>query len=138
MTMFGSLVQRLTSPVTSPAASRRSRFASPTSRLAPRKSRAAKHLLEKRRSKSRVRTSASSASIEITSIGLPQPLLQSNGNLANWQHAAFPPIRATKSLGRLDGIKEKHSKFSDTPISDIFSLIITKNPKLFMDTKFFE
>ena len=67
MSMFGSLVQRLTSPVTSPSAPRR-RFKSPArfevqsepedeagcgSGPTRRKSRAAKHLLDKRRAKSR-------------------------------------------------------------------------------------
>lgn len=112
MTMFGSLVQRLTSPVTSPAIARR-RFKSPSrwevqsepedeagpaglsqhvSRItggAARKSRAAKHLLDKRKSKSRARG---------LNVSEPQP--------CSWQDTAFFPLRGTKSLGRLDGMKE--------------------------------
>lgn len=120
--MFGSLVQRLTSPVTSPTISRR-RFKSPSSSSrwevqsepedegghsaataqhvtggAARKSRAAKHLLDKRKSKSRARG---------LNVSEPQP--------CSWQDAAFPPLRGTKSLGRLDGMKEVSN--SRSPVS---------------------
>ena len=106
MSMFGSLVQRLTSPVTSPSAPRR-RFKSPArfevqsepedeagcgSGPTRRKSRAAKHLLDKRRAKSRQSPRAGLV------VGAPQPV--------SWHEAAFPPLRCTKSLGRLDGLKE--------------------------------
>ncbi|XP_051159369.1 rho GTPase-activating protein 20-like isoform X2 [Leptopilina boulardi] len=102
MTMFGTIVQRLTSPVTSPTSPRR-RFKSPSrweiqsdpeddSIVPVRKSRA-KHLLDKRRSKSRARC---------LNVSEPQPCEDGS----TWQDIAFPPLRGTKSLGRLDGIKE--------------------------------
>jgi len=71
MTMFGTLVQRLTSPVTSPTSPRR-RFKSPSrwevqsdpedDSVAPVRKSRAKHLLDKRKSKSRVRALHSSQS----------------------------------------------------------------------------
>jgi hypothetical protein len=104
MTMFGTLVQRLTSPVTSPTSSRR-RFKSPSrwevqsdpeddSAVPVRKSRA-KHLLDKRKSKSRVRALHSSQSDHLQMC-----------NVGGWHDVSFPPLRGTKSLGRLDGMKE--------------------------------
>jgi len=104
MTMFGTLVQRLTSPVTSPTSSRR-RFKSPSrwevqsdpeddSAAPVRKSRA-KHLLDKRKSKSRVRALHSSQSDHLQMC-----------NIGGWHDVTFPPLRGTKSLGRLDGMKE--------------------------------
>ncbi|CAB0030998.1 unnamed protein product [Trichogramma brassicae] len=116
MTMFGSLVQRLTSPVTSPTSSRR-RFKSSSrweaqsepedeatgasstsggSGPSARKSRAAKQLLNKRKSKSRCR------GLEVSE---PQA--------CSWQDQLFPPLRATKSLGRLDGMKEHLMRSED-------------------------
>ncbi|KAK0179490.1 hypothetical protein PV327_005237 [Microctonus hyperodae] len=104
MTMFGTLVQRLTSPVTSPTSSRR-RFKSPSrwevqsdpeddGNAPVRKSRA-KHLLDKRKSKSRAR-----------GLNVGEPILCAAApNAAGWCDAAFP-LRGTKSLGRLDGLKE--------------------------------
>ena len=102
MTMFGTLVQRLTSPVTSPTSTRR-RFKSPSrwevqsdpedEAVAPVRKSRAKHLLDKRKSKSRARC---------LDVSEPQPLV----NGSPWQDMAFPPLRGTKSLGRLDGIKE--------------------------------
>ncbi|XP_011306051.1 rho GTPase-activating protein 20-like [Fopius arisanus] len=104
MTMFGTLVQRLTSPVTSPTSSRR-RFKSPSrwevqsdpeddGGTTVRKSRA-KHLLDKRKSKSRARG---------LNVGEARicPTAPSAGS---WCEPAFP-LRGTKSLGRLDGMKE--------------------------------
>lgn len=102
MTMFGTIVQRLTSPVTSPTSPRR-RFKSPSrweiqsdpeddSIVPVRKSRA-KHILDKRRSKSRARC---------LNVSEPQPCEDGS----TWQDIAFPPLRGTKSLGRLDGTKE--------------------------------
>lgn len=98
MTMFGALVQRFTSPVTSPTSPRR-RFKSPSrwevqsdpedDPAAPVRKSRAKHLLDKRKSKSRTHG------------------LHSSDHLQNgWHDAAFPPLRGTKSLGRLDGMKE--------------------------------
>ncbi|XP_011506060.1 PREDICTED: rho GTPase-activating protein 20-like [Ceratosolen solmsi marchali] len=106
MTMFGSLVQRLTSPVTSPTSPRR-RFKSPSrwevqsepeddgqaSTATPARKSRAKHLLDKRKSKSRAR------GLNLAAVGEPQPC-------SSWQELAFPPLRGTKSLGRLDGMKE--------------------------------
>ncbi|XP_012227825.1 rho GTPase-activating protein 20-like isoform X4 [Linepithema humile] len=104
MTMFGTLVQRLTSPVTSPTSPRR-RFKSPSrwevqsdpedDPAAPVRKSRAKHLLDKRKSKSRARGLHSSQS---------DHLQMCNGG--GWHDAAFPPLRGTKSLGRLDGMKE--------------------------------
>uniref|UniRef100_A0ABD2VYA0 Uncharacterized protein n=1 Tax=Trichogramma kaykai TaxID=54128 RepID=A0ABD2VYA0_9HYME len=122
MTMFGSLVQRLTSPVTSPTASRRrfkssSRWevqsepedeatttttsagasSSTSSGPSARKSRAAKQLLNnKRKSKSRCR------GLEV-----------SEPRACSWQDQLFPPLRGTKSLGRLDGMKEHLMRSED-------------------------
>ncbi|XP_044595516.1 rho GTPase-activating protein 20-like isoform X2 [Cotesia glomerata] len=111
MTMFGTLVQRLTSPVTSPTSSRR-RLKSPsrweiqsdpeddcTSVPTIRKSRA-KHLLDKRKSKSRAR-----------GLNVGEPMICTNTqNVAGWcdvnSIAGGFPLRGTKSLGRLDGFKE--------------------------------
>ncbi|XP_031778904.1 rho GTPase-activating protein 20 isoform X2 [Nasonia vitripennis] len=118
MTMFGSIVQRLTSPVTSPMSSRSRRFKSPSrwevqsepedeghqpsagggGGIPARKSRA-KHLLDKRKSKSRAR-----GLHFLSAVGEPQQQLGGSGG--SWPDAAFPPLRGTKSLGRLDGIKE--------------------------------
>ncbi|KAH0564661.1 hypothetical protein KQX54_013331 [Cotesia glomerata] len=112
MTMFGTLVQRLTSPVTSPTSSRR-RLKSPsrweiqsdpeddcTSVPTIRKSRA-KHLLDKRKSKSRAR-----------GLNVGEPMICTNTqNVAGWcdvnSIAGGFPLRGTKSLGRLDGFKEE-------------------------------
>lgn len=109
--MFGTLVQRLTSPVTSPTSSRR-RLKSPsrweiqsdpeddcTSVPTIRKSRA-KHLLDKRKSKSRAR-----------GLNVGEPMICTNTpNVAGWcdvnSTAGGFPLRGTKSLGRLDGFKE--------------------------------
>lgn len=106
MTMFGTLVQRLTSPVTSPTSPRR-RFKSPSrwevqsdpedDPAAPVRKSRAKHLLDKRKSKSRARGLHSSQSDHLQNC--------SAGN-GGWHDAAFPPLRGTKSLGRLDGMKE--------------------------------
>ncbi|XP_046492740.1 rho GTPase-activating protein 20 isoform X3 [Neodiprion pinetum] len=109
MTMFGTLVQRLTSPVTSPTSSRR-RFKSPSrwevqsdpeDEVAPVRKSRAKHLLDKRKSKSRARG---------LNISEPQPCTASVNAAASpasgWHEVAFPPLRGTKSLGRLDGMKE--------------------------------
>ncbi|KOX76608.1 hypothetical protein WN51_11241 [Melipona quadrifasciata] len=103
MTMFGTLVQRLTSPVTSPTSSRR-RFKSPSrwevqsdpedDPAAPVRKSRAKHLLDKRKSKSRARA-----------LNVHSEQLQTCNN-PGWHDAAFPPLRGTKSLGRLDGMKE--------------------------------
>lgn len=102
MTMFGTLVQRLTSPVTSPTSPRR-RFKSPSrwevqsdpedDPAAPVRKSRAKHLLDKRKSKSRARA------LNVHSEQVP---MCNSG----WHDAAFPPLRGTKSLGRLDGMKE--------------------------------
>ncbi|XP_043579521.1 rho GTPase-activating protein 20-like isoform X3 [Bombus pyrosoma] len=102
MTMFGTLVQRLTSPVTSPTSPRR-RFKSPSrwevqsdpedDPAAPVRKSRAKHLLDKRKSKSRARAlNVHSEQVQMCNSG--------------WHDAAFPPLRGTKSLGRLDGMKE--------------------------------
>lgn len=102
MTMFGTLVQRLTSPVTSPTSPRR-RFKSPSrwevqsdpedDPTAPVRKSRAKHLLDKRKSKSRARAlNVHSEQVQICNSG--------------WHDTAFPPLRGTKSLGRLDGMKE--------------------------------
>jgi len=109
MTMFGTLVQRLTSPVTSPTSPRR-RFKSPSrwevqsdpedDPTAPVRKSRAKHLLDKRKSKSRARGLHSSQS---------DHLQMCNGS--GWHDVAFPPLRGTKSLGRLDGLKEVSSMF---------------------------
>ncbi|KYM94607.1 hypothetical protein ALC62_14758 [Cyphomyrmex costatus] len=110
MTMFGTLVQRLTSPVTSPTTSPtslRRHYKSPLrwevqsdpeddSAAPVRKSRA-KHLLDKRKSKSRSRGLHSSQSDHLQ--------ICNSGN-DGWHDIAFPPLRGTKSLGRLDGMKE--------------------------------
>ncbi|XP_072755170.1 uncharacterized protein [Anoplolepis gracilipes] len=105
MTMFGTLVQRLTSPVTSPTSPRR-RFKSPSrwevqsdpedDPAAPVRKSRAKHLLDKRKSKSRARALHSSQS---------DHLQMCNGS-GGWHDVVFPPLRGTKSLGRLDGLKE--------------------------------
>lgn len=105
MTMFGTLVQRLTSPVTSPTSPRR-RFKSPSrwevqsdpedDPAAPVRKSRAKHLLDKRKSKSRARGLHSSQS---------DHLQICNGG-GGWHDVVFPPLRGTKSLGRLDGMKE--------------------------------
>ncbi|XP_063973331.1 rho GTPase-activating protein 20-like [Diachasmimorpha longicaudata] len=104
MTMFGTLVQRLTSPVTSPTSSRR-RFKSPSrwevqsdpeddGATTVRKSRA-KHLLDKRKSKSRGR-----------GLNAGESRLCPTAPIAgSWCENGFP-LRGTKSLGRLDGMKE--------------------------------
>lgn len=109
MTMFGTLVQRLTSPVTSPTSPRR-RFKSPSrwevqsdpedDPAAPVRKSRAKHLLDKRKSKSRSRGLHSSQS---------DHLQMCNGG-GGWPDTAFPPLRGTKSLGRLDGMKEVSSR----------------------------
>ncbi|KAK1134176.1 hypothetical protein K0M31_011957 [Melipona bicolor] len=101
--MFGTLVQRLTSPVTSPTSPRR-RFKSPSrwevqsdpedDPAAPVRKSRAKHLLDKRKSKSRARA-----------LNVHSEQLQTCNN-PGWHDAAFPPLRGTKSLGRLDGMKE--------------------------------
>ncbi|EFN67801.1 hypothetical protein EAG_10767 [Camponotus floridanus] len=62
-----------------------------------RKSRA-KHLLDKRKSKSRARALHSSQSDH----------LQICNGAGGWHDVIFPPLRGTKSLGRLDGLKEAH------------------------------
>lgn len=105
MTMFGTLVQRLTSPVTSPTSPRR-RFKSPSrwevqsdpedDPAAPVRKSRAKHLLDKRKSKSRARALHSSQSDH----------LQICNGAGGWHDVVFPPLRGTKSLGRLDGMKE--------------------------------
>lgn len=105
MTMFGTLVQRLTSPVTSPTSPRR-RFKSPSrwevqsdpedDPAAPVRKSRAKHLLDKRKSKSRARALHSSQSDH----------LQICNGAGGWHDVVFPPLRGTKSLGRLDGLKE--------------------------------
>nr|KAF7429425.1 hypothetical protein H0235_005823 [Vespula pensylvanica] len=119
MTMFGSLVQRLTSPVTSPTSPRR-RFKSPSrwevqsdpedvDSAAPARKSRAKHLLDKRKSKSRSRglnnndgPTGSGAAAGTQPVGF-----SGGGDVAvGWQDVAFPPLRGTKSLGRLDGMKE--------------------------------
>lgn len=109
MTMFGTLVQRLTSPVTSPTSSRRFKSPSrwevqsePEDDAGPtvRKSRA-KNLLDKRKSKSRARG---------LNIGDPR-LCSTTPLVAGWCDTAFP-LRGTKSLGRLDGMKEVILQFS--------------------------
>lgn len=102
MTMFGTLVQRLTSPATSPTSPRR-RFKSPSrwevqsdpedEVVTPMRKSRAKHLLEKRKSKSRARC-----------LNISEPKSCAYGS--PWQDIAFPPLRGTKSLGRLDGMKE--------------------------------
>lgn len=110
--MFGALVQRLTSPVTSPTSTRR-RFKSPSRwevqsdpeddiNTPIRKSRA-KNLLDKRKSKSRARG---------LNVGEPKIFI-GTPNAAGWCDTAFP-LRGTKSLGRLDGLKEvrNHHHFS--------------------------
>ena len=105
--MFGTLVQRLTSPVTSPTSPRR-RYKSPPLRwevqsdpeddpAAPVRKSRAKHLLDKRKSKSRSRGLHSSQSDHLQ--------ICNSGN-GSWHDIAFPPLRGTKSLGRLDGMKE--------------------------------
>ncbi|XP_033227168.1 rho GTPase-activating protein 20-like isoform X2 [Belonocnema kinseyi] len=102
MTMFGTLVQRLTSPVTSPTSPRR-QFKSPSrwevqsdpedETVSPMRKSRANHLLAKRKSKSRARC---------LNVSEPKPC----ANRLPWQDIAFPPLRGTKSLGRLDGMKE--------------------------------
>lgn len=119
MTMFGTLVQRLTSPVTSPTSSRR-RFKSPSrwevqsdpeDEAAPVRKSRAKHLLDKRKSKSRARG---------LNISEPQPCAApANGS---WHEVAFPPLKGTKSLGRLDGMKEVSRKFKSRDIKKESSL----------------
>ncbi|RLU18557.1 hypothetical protein DMN91_008914 [Ooceraea biroi] len=114
MTMFGTLVQRLTSPVTSPTSPRR-RFKSPSrwevqsdpedDPAAPVRKSRAKHLLDKRKSKSRARGLHSSQS---------DHLQMCNGG--GWHDVAFPPLRGTKSLGRLDGMKEGASLAPGVPM----------------------
>lgn len=113
MTMFGTLVQRLTSPVTSPTSPRR-RFKSPSrwevqsdpedDPAAPVRKSRAKHLLDKRKSKSRARGLHSSQSDHLQ--------IYNAGN-GGWHDIAFPPLRGTKSLGRLDGMKEVSLAFSN-------------------------
>lgn len=109
MTMFGTLVQRLTSPVTSPTSPRR-RFKSPSrwevqsdpedDPAAPVRKSRAKYLLDKRKSKSRSRgLNSSEHALQINNNG-------GGGGGGGWQDVAFPPLRGTKSLGRLDGMKE--------------------------------
>ncbi|KYN39915.1 hypothetical protein ALC56_05683 [Trachymyrmex septentrionalis] len=105
MTMFGTLVQRLTSPVTSPTSPRR-HYKSPLrwevqsdpedDPAAPVRKSRAKHLLDKRKSKSRSRGLHSSQSDHLQ--------ICNSGN-GSWHDTAFP-LRGTKSLGRLDGMKE--------------------------------
>lgn len=121
MTMFGSLVQRLTSPVTSPTSTRR-RFKSHSTwdiqsdpeddGIAPsastRKSRA-KYLLNKRKSKSRVR--GLNVDEKIYSASFVNGSGGGNDVGGGWQQAAFPTLRGTKSLGRLDGLKEVSALF---------------------------
>ncbi|KAL2734075.1 Rho gtpase-activating protein 20-like protein [Vespula squamosa] len=119
MTMFGSLVQRLTSPVTSPTSPRR-RFKSPSrwevqsdpediDSAAPARKSRAKHLLDKRKSKSRSRgLNNNDGPTGSGAAGGTQPVGFSGGGdvAVGWQDVAFPPLRGTKSLGRLDGMKE--------------------------------
>ena len=125
--MFGSLVQRLQSlsplgsPVTSPVSSpkARRRYKSPT--RGPRRpplgrhkeeyrevqsdpeldeiettkklGRASRHLLDKRKNKSRAARNSNN-----TESGI-------NNNTYN-EHTGFAPLQGSKSLGRLDGLKE--------------------------------
>ncbi|EFN81367.1 hypothetical protein EAI_00356 [Harpegnathos saltator] len=117
MTMFGTLVQRLTSPVTSPTSSRR-RFKSPSrwevqsdpedDPAAPVRKSRAKHLLDKRKSKSRARgLNSSEHTLQMCNGG-------GGGGGGGWQDIAFPPLRGTKSLGRLDGMKERGQTHGDS------------------------
>ncbi|PSN53406.1 hypothetical protein C0J52_21380 [Blattella germanica] len=136
--MFGSLVQRLqslsplgspvTSPVSSPKASRR-RYKSPT--RGPRRpplgrhkeeyrevqsdpeldevettkkfGRTSRHLLDKRKNKSRTGATAC-RNLNNTEPGI-------NNNLYA-EHSGFSPLQGSKSLGRLDGLKENVDKLS--------------------------
>lgn len=101
MTMFGTIVQRLTSPMTSPSSCRRFK---PSPRweiqsdpeddsIVPVRKSHAKDFLNKRRSKSHARC---------LNVSDPEPC----ENVLTWQDIAFPHLCETKSLGRLDGIRE--------------------------------
>jgi len=126
MTMFGTLVQRFTSPVTSPTSPRR-RYKSPLrwevqsdpedDPAAPVRKSRAKHLLDKRKSKSRSRGLHSSQSDHLQ--------ICNSGN-GSWHDIAFPPLRGTKSLGRLDGMKEV------SPSSRTLFFILCKDARVFL------
>lgn len=96
--MFESLVSRLTSPPvvrrrhTAPAT--REVCSEPEEEAAPaqRRSRAAKHLLDKRRK----------ARLSCADLTAPEPERSSRMDAI----MSFLPLRQSKSLGRLDGLKE--------------------------------